>query len=195
MKAVLKFTGCRISIMLDLTGSPVAGMFPEGSMYNGMPVLHKMNAADFLRHHLLPYVHKDAENLMILVSKELPEVEKLCYDMDLMKQMGCQYSSALLDYTYNENGIRYKERAFCILQDMGPYTAGMWKNRSTIVIRTPERSFDRWEPVFHEIGASVLLKPDWIIGELQGQKQRGNTMITDHAGCRTHRRRNPKGPC
>jgi hypothetical protein len=137
----------------------------------------KMNASDFLRQALLPYLHKGAENLNILLSKELREVEKLCYDMDMMKEMGCQYSSALLDYIYDENGRRYKERAICILQDMGPYTAGMWKNRSTIVVRTPEASFDRWEPIFHEIGASVQLNPDWIIGELQGQKQRGNTMI------------------
>jgi hypothetical protein len=97
--------------------------------------------------------------------------------MDVMKQMGSRYSAALLDYTYTEKGIGYKERAFCILQDMGPYTAGMWKNRSTIVIRAPEGSFDRWEPIFHEIGASVVLNPDWIRGELQGQQQRGSTMI------------------
>ena len=162
---------------VDLTGSYVAGMFPEGSYYNGMPVLHKMNAADFLRQYLVPSMHKEAENFSILLSKELPEVEKLCYDMDMMKQMGCQYSSALLDYTYNENGVRYKERAFCILQDMGPYTAGMWKNRSTIIIRALEGSFDIWEPIFHEIGSSVVLNPDWITSELKGQNQRGNTMI------------------
>ncbi len=162
---------------VDLTGSPVAGMFPEGSTYNGMPVLHKLNAGDYLRNHLLPYIHPNPDNLSILLLKELPDVEKLCYDMDMMKQMGCQYSSALLEYTYNENGVRFKERAFCILQDMGPYTAGMWKNRSTIIIRTPEGSFDFWEAVFHEIGSSVVLNPDWIKGELQGQIQRGNTMI------------------
>ena len=161
----------------DLTGQAVAGMFPEGSWYSGMPVLHKMDAIEFLRNNLLPYIHKEAGDVSILSSKNLSEVEKLCYDLDMMKQMSCQYSSALLDYTYTENGVKYKERAFCILQDMGPYTAGMWKNRSTIVIRTPERSFDQWEPVFSEIGASVLLNPDWIRGELQGQKQRGNTMI------------------
>lgn len=161
----------------DLKGQPVAGMFPEGSLYNGMPVLHKMTAPEFLRQHVIPFVHKDIGNLSILASKTLPEVEKLCYDMDMMKQMGCQYSSALLDYAYTENGVRYKERAFCILQDMGPYTAGMWKNRSTIVIRTPEGSFKQWEPVFQEIGASVVLDPVWIKGELQGQQQRGNTMI------------------
>jgi len=126
----------------DLTGQAVAGMFPEGSFYNGMPVLHKMNAPEFLRQHVIPYVHKDIGNLSILTSKELPEIAKLCYDID-----------------------------------MGPYTAGMWKNRSTIVVRTPEGSFKQWEPVFQEIGASVVLDPVWIKGELQGQQQRGNTMI------------------
>ena len=161
----------------DLTGQAVAGMFPKGSWYNGMPVLHKMDAIEFLRNNLLPYIHKEAGDVSILSSKNLPEVEKLCYDMDMMKQMGCQYSSALLDYTYTENGVRYKERAFCILQDMGPHTAGMWKNRSTIVIRTLVGSFDQWEPIFNEIGASVVLNPDWIRGELQGQQQRGITMI------------------
>jgi hypothetical protein len=60
----------------DLTGQPVAGMFPEGSFYNGMPVLHKMNAPEFLRQHVIPYVHKDIDKLSILNSKELPEVER-----------------------------------------------------------------------------------------------------------------------
>jgi hypothetical protein len=162
---------------VDLSGSYVAGMYPEGSTYNGMPVLHKMNALDFLGQYLVPTVHRDAVNFRVLSSKALPEVEKLCYNLDGMKQMGNRYSSALIDYTYDENGVRYKERAFCILQDMGPYTAGMWKNRSTVIIRTPESAFSKWEPVFQEIGASVVLNPEWVTTELQGQQQRGNTMI------------------
>jgi hypothetical protein len=162
---------------VDLSGSYVAGMFPEGSTYNGMPVLHKMNALSFLDRYLVPSVHRDAVDLKVLTSKQLPEVEQLCYDLDNMKQMGCRYSSALLEYTYRESGRGYKERAFCIVQDMGPYTGGMWKNRSTVIIRAPEGSFDTWEPVFHEIGSSVVLNPDWIAAELRGQQQRGNTMI------------------
>ena len=90
---------------------------------------------------------------------------------------GCRYSAALLDYTYTENGNQYRERSICHLQDMGPYTAGMWKNRSTIFVRTPAGEFAKWEPVFHEIGASVVLNLQWIRGELQGQQQCGNTMI------------------
>lgn len=162
---------------VDLSGSYVAGMFTEGKFYNGMPVLHKMTAADFLNAYLLPYVHKNLADVRIISRKNLPEVEKLCYEMDMMKQMACKYSSALLDYTYTEDGVKFKERAFCILQDMGPYTAGMWKNRSTIIIRAPEEEFEKWEPLFNEIGSSVVLSPTWIAGELRGQQQRGNTMI------------------
>ena len=160
----------------DMTGSMVAGMFPEGSVYNGMPVLHKMDAAAFLRDHLAPYLHPNCQ-FRVLQSRDLPEIVKLCYDTDMMKQMGCQYSAAVLDLSYMEAGTRYHERSFCILQDMGPYTAGMWKNRNTVVIRTPEDEFETWEPVFHEIGQSVLLNPAWITGELKGQMQRGSTMI------------------
>ncbi|MEE4116454.1 MAG: hypothetical protein V2I37_09810 [Marinilabiliaceae bacterium] len=162
---------------VDLSGSYVAGMFREGSSYNGMPVLHKMTAADYLRSYLVPWVHKGLTDLTIVISESLPGVEKLCYELDMMKQMACKYSAALLEYTYSEDGVKYRERAFCIIQDMGPYTAGMWKNRSTIIIRSPENEFGRWEPLFHEIGSSVTLNPTWIAGELRGQQQRGNTMI------------------
>ncbi len=161
---------------VDMAGSLVAGMFPEGATYNGMPVLHKMNATSFLKDHLAPYLHPNTR-VTEIESRELPEIVKLCYDTDLMKQMGCQYSAAVQDISYIENGTRYNERSFCVLQDMGPYTAGMWKNRHTVVIRAPEAEFDSWEPLFHEIGQSVQLNPVWITGELKGQMQRGSTMI------------------
>ncbi len=82
--------------------------------------------------------------------------------------MQSKYSSALTDFNYTENDIRYRERAFCIIQDMGPYTAGMWKNRSTVVIRAPESSFHAWEPLFHEIGESIQLNPNYDL-EIQMQ--------------------------
>jgi hypothetical protein len=59
----------------------------------------------------------------------------------------------------------------------GSLAAGMWKNRSTVVVRAPKDSFDQWEPLFHEMGQSVLLNPGWIQQELRGQMQRGSTMI------------------
>jgi hypothetical protein len=160
----------------DMTGSMVAGMFQEGSFYNGMPVLRKMDAPTFLQHHLFPYLHPDIK-VKTTETRLLPEIEKLCYETDVAKQLQSKYSSAVADFFYTENGVKYKERAFCIIQDMGPYTAGMWKNRSTVVIRAPEAFFDSWEPLFHEIGASVELNPQWIAGELRGQMQRGSTMI------------------
>lgn len=160
----------------DMAGSMVAGMFPEGSFYNGMPVLHKMNATAFLSQHLAPYLHPDIQ-ITLTNTRELPEIEKLCYESDIVKEMQSRYSSAVSDFSYTENGVRYHERAFCIIHDMGPYTAGMWKNRSTVVIRAPESSFQHWEALFQEIGESVQLDPQWISGELKGQMQRGSTMI------------------
>jgi len=161
---------------VDMAGSMVAGMFPEGSFYNGMPVLHKMNATTFLQNHLSPYLHS-GQQVSVQEVRELPEIEKLCYDTDMLKEMQSKYYSALADFRYTENGVKYFERAFCIIQDMGPYTAGMWKNRSTIVIRAPESTFRAWEPLFLEIGKSVQLNPQWIQAELKNQMQRGSTMI------------------
>jgi len=161
---------------VDMAGSMVAGMFPEGSFYNGMPVLHKMNATTFLQNHLAPYLHPDKQ-VSVTDTRVLPKIEKFCYDNDIVKEMQSKYSSAVVDFSYTKNGIRYHERAFCIIHDMGPYTTGMWKNRSTVVIRAPEKSFSAWEPLFHEIGQSVVLNPTWVSAELKGQMQRGSTMI------------------
>jgi len=161
---------------VDMTGSMVAGMFPTGSFYNGMPVLPKMNAQTFLQNHLAPYLHPDLQVTVVKI-RALPEIEALCYETDVVKELQSQYSSAVADFSYTENGVRYHERAFCIIHDMGPYTAGMWKNRSTVVVRAPEASFSAWEPLFQEIGESVQLNPQWISGELKGQMQRGSTMI------------------
>ncbi len=160
----------------DTRGILAAGMFPQGSNYNGMPVLYKMDASAFLKGHVFPYLHPKLQ-ASSADSRELPEVEKLCYDMDLMKELGSKYSSAVAEFIYTEDGIKYKEVAFCIVQDMGPYTAGMWKNKSTVVVRAPVESFDQWEPLFHEIGQSVVLNPQWVHAELIGQMKRGSTMI------------------
>jgi hypothetical protein len=104
---------------VDMTGSMAAGMFPEGSFYNGMPVLHKMDAPTFLESHVAPYLHPTCSSPWT-APRPLPEIVKLCYETDLAKELQSQYSSAVADFSYTENGVRYRERAFCIIQDMGP---------------------------------------------------------------------------
>lgn len=160
----------------DTRGMPAAGMFPQGSNYNGMPVLYKMDASSFLKGNVFPYLHPQIQPLSA-ETRELPEIVKLCYDTDNLKQLGSQYSASVADFIYMEEGVRYKEVAFCILQDMGPYAGGMWKNRHTVVVRAPEESFEQWEALFHEIGQSVVLNPKWIREELIGQMNRGSTLI------------------
>ena len=108
----------------DTRGILAAAMFPQGSNYNGMPVLYKMDASAFLKGHVFPYLHPKLQ-ASSADSRELPEVEKLCYDTDILKELGSKYSSAVAEFIYTEDGIKYKEVAFCIVQDMGPYTAGI----------------------------------------------------------------------
>jgi hypothetical protein len=105
---------------VDMTGSMAAGMFPEGSFYNGMPVLHKMDAPTFLQSHVAPYLHPKPASSPSTAPRPLPEIDKLCHETDLAKQLQSQYSAAVADFSYTENGVRYRERAFCIIQDMGP---------------------------------------------------------------------------
>ena len=79
---------------VDMTGSMAAGMFPEGSFNNGMPVLHKMNATTFLQNHLAPYLHPNMQ-VSVTDTRVLPEIEKFCYDTDIVKEMQSKYSSAV----------------------------------------------------------------------------------------------------
>jgi len=160
----------------DTRGMPASAMFPEGSNYNGMPVVYKKDASSFLKGNVFPYLHPQIQPSSAEV-KELPEIVKLCYDTDMLKELRSQYSSSVAEFIYTEDGIRYKEIAFCILQDMGPYTAGMWKNKNTVVVRAPVEVFDQWEPLFHEIGQSVVLNPQWVRAELIGQMNRGSTLV------------------
>lgn len=160
----------------DTRGTQAAALFPVGSNYNGMPVVYKKDASSFLKENVFPYLHPQIQPATA-EAKRLPEVEKLCYDTDMLRELGCQYSASVAEFTYSDDGIRYKEIAFCILQDMGPLSMGMWKNRNTVVVRAPVEHFDLWEPLFHEIGQSVVLNPKWVRAELIGQMNRGSTLV------------------
>ncbi|MEZ5071115.1 MAG: hypothetical protein R2751_09125 [Bacteroidales bacterium] len=161
---------------VDMRGSLAGGMFPVGSWYNGMPVQYKMDAQTFLNRYLVQF-HEKAGSLTLVETRNLPEVARLCADLDFMKEMQCTYTAAVSDFRFVDGGVAYRERAFCVIQDMGPYTAGMWRNRHTVSVRAPEAEFARWEPLFKEIIASVELDPGWIVRELRGQGERGGTMI------------------
>jgi len=80
------------------------------------------------------------------------------------------YDGGSLTYTYLEGNIRFKEKAYTLIENMGPVAGGMWSNKETIYLRAPENEFEMWEPILNHIQASVQLNPQWIAQEIVNQE-------------------------
>ena len=160
----------------DSRMSPAAAMFPEGSNYNGMLVLNKRKASDFVYNNLIPYYHPQAVNIQVQNENNAEALEELFKKYDRLPQLQMSYDAFVCDFLYSEKGTNYKERMLCVLTDMGPYTAGMWKNSNTVYFRAPVEEFQKWEAVFSVISQSVILNPEWLKKEIRGQIKRGEIM-------------------
>ena len=53
----------------------------------------------------------------------------------------------------------------------------MWANKETYLIRAPENEYQQWEAVISLIQKSVQINPQWMLGEIKGQMERGGILI------------------
>lgn len=155
------------------------GLFPPGSNYQGMTVQPLMSATKFLSQVVFPYAHPQAGEMQIVEQRPLPRVAKKYQEQvqAFMPQMTFSYDAAFITVTYQEDGISYKEKMMTVIENWGQLGAGMWGNKETFFLRTPVNEFAQWEPIFSIIQNSVILNPQWIAGEIQGQIQRGQIAI------------------
>jgi len=161
----------------DMSQSPAGqmGMFPPGSNYNGMMVMPKIHATDFIKQVVIPYAHPGITGYRITKEKNAPDIIDALYKADQYLGIPFTYTASVVSLVYVENGIEYKEVIVSATQDFGQLGAGLWKNRFSIYGRAPSGEYDRWEPVFAEIIGSVIIDMKWLIGEIQGQVARGET--------------------
>lgn len=159
----------------DMSMSPAGqmGAFPTGSNYNGMMVIPKMDAQAFIRQVVIPYSHPYMPDYEVIESKSSDEIVEGIKRADAFIGMNCFYTASVTTISYTEAGVKYKERIIAATQDFGKLGTGLWKNRFTLYARAPFDQFDRWEPVFLEMIRSVQVNMQWLIGEVQGQVQRG----------------------
>jgi hypothetical protein len=150
------------------------GLFPRGSNYNGMEVQPSVSAAQYLTGMVFPRLHPRARATRILQTDPMPAVQALCQKSPLLKY-GFKYDVAMVTVVYEENGVRYAERLFTVIEHMGQLGAGAWGNKSTIAARVPVGEAKAWEPVVRKIIDSVKIETKWLLGELRGQLQRGQT--------------------
>ena len=165
---------------MDMRYSPAGqmGMFPKGSNYGGMTVWPKPSALEFLETIVLPRARPGVANLTVIERKQLPDVAAAYRKAQqaMMPGFSLSYDAGIVTVTYEEQNVVYKETFFTAIEDFGTLIPGGWKNRSTFFARAPADEFKAWEPVAGIILNSVKLNPQWVIGEIKGQKARGETV-------------------
>lgn len=151
----------------------------SGSNYNGMTVYPLMSAEEYLTQVAFPYAHPEASGVQIVEQHKLSD---LAHDYQqrvntVMPQTTLSYDAAIMTVTYWEDETQYEERILTVIENWGDMGAGMRGNKETVLLRTPIAEYENWEPIFSVIQSSVVISPQWILGEIQGQMQRGQTML------------------
>jgi hypothetical protein len=156
------------------------GLFPPGSTYQGMTVWPVLTADEFLLQVVLAKAHPGAAGLSVVERKKHPETAQgygQRVQAMMAQPMTFAYDAATVTVTYDENGVRFREVLFAIIQDWGELGAGMWGNRETVLIRAPVAEFAQLAPILQVIQGSVRMNPRWVNGEIRGQLERSRIAL------------------
>ncbi|MEI6049992.1 MAG: hypothetical protein WCS03_13905 [Bacteroidota bacterium] len=152
---------------------------PEGAVFNNTQVRRKRDPATFILQVAIPYAHPNAVNVNVKSNKTLPRLEarySAMVDPGVKMYTNMSYRSAIMEFTYEENGRAYLERMVTVIEDYGMNGGGLWKNRETMFIRAPANELSKWEPVLNVIQNSGIWNFKWIAGEVNGQRQRSGVI-------------------
>jgi hypothetical protein len=156
----------------DMRYSLAGAFFPRGSSYQGMVVMPAMSAAEFLIQVAFPWAHPNATNAE--VARQSPEPLLVEAYRKRAAAFGIPvnftYDGAVVEFSYTENGIRFHEKAYTIIENMGAIAAGMWSNKDTLLLRAPEGELSAAEPLLHHIQESAKLDHAWIAREIASQE-------------------------
>ena len=148
---------------------------PEGAIFNNTLVRRRRDPASFIIQVAVPYAHPNAVNVRVKSSKPLPLLANRyngMVDPAVKMVTNMSYQAVLLEFTYEENGKASLERMITVIEDYGANGGGLWKNRETMLIRTPADEMLKWEPLLQVIQNSGIWNLSWITGEINGQRQR-----------------------
>ena len=155
------------------------GFFGAGGQYQGMQVVPLLSPVDFLVRIAFPWAHPEAEQVQVAAQKPLP----LLVDIYRQKMAAFgqpspgAYQGGTVTFAYAERGRRYAEKAYAVIENLGPMAAGMWSNKDTLLIRAPLGELARWEPILHHIRESVQLEHRWLAQEVVNQEFMGRSFL------------------
>lgn len=178
------------SVMSDLQASQIIRWLPDiyyyqpmnlmsmmqgGMRMPGIPTLAVKPAAKFFMETVFPQVHPQASQMVVNKTQPLPGVMAAMQQEKMMNPTaaGFTHDAAMLTVTYQDTGGLFTEKALVIVENMGPMSNGMWRNRNTLYFRSWAGTLEDWLPAFQKIISTVQLNPQWVYNELVGQMARG----------------------
>lgn len=148
---------------------------PEGAVFNNALVRRKRDPVTFMTEVGIPYAHPRASQLRITSTKPLPQLAALyssVVDPTMRMVTNMTYQAAMIEFSYEEDGMKYTERMVSVIEDYGANGGGLWKNRQSMLIRAPQGEMAKWEPILQVVQNSGTWNLKWIAGEVNGQRQR-----------------------
>jgi len=147
------------------------GLTHAGDLYRGMPLYPVMSPTEYLKQIVFPWAHPNATGVEVMEEKEMPELAERYLSYVLSPFMhGVEHQGGGVTFVYTEGPLRLQEKAYTVIENLGPLTGGMWSNKTTMLHRAPPDEFAQWEPVLQRIQDSVELNPAWIVEERISQE-------------------------
>jgi len=160
------------------------GFWGPGSTYQGAVVRSLEDAPTHVR-SLFSAIHGTSVTPRVLQVTRLPgEIQSLeqglSYTNQLLAQTGMPQGTFQCDaagavFEYDEGGVRYREIIVTGVVDMR--AALTWKNTRSLAFRAPAEEFDKWRPVMDIMRFSIRFSPQWILKEMQGQRERAHIVM------------------
>jgi len=131
-----------------------------------------MSAQEFLIQVVFPWAHPEAGQVQVVGQQSQPMlVQSFQRRMAALGvPVNFSYDGAIVTFAYVEGGIRFREKAYAVIENMGPMAAGMWSNKDTIIIRALEDELEAWEPILQHIQESVKINHQWLAQEIVSQE-------------------------
>ena len=174
-----------------LSPAELMGFFGVGSQYQGMQVMRLMSPTDFLIRMVFPWAHPEAVDVQVAAQRPFPVLVQIYKEkMAALRQptFGA-HEGGTVTFAYAEKGRRYAEKAYCVIENLGPMAAGMWSNKDTLLVRAPQGELARWEPVLHRIRESVKLDFRWLAQEAVNQEFLSRSFLNAQQAAQARERR------
>lgn len=173
------------TLYFDSRFSPAAsfGAMRPGSQHQGMTVMPLTDAARFTRDVLLPALHPRAAGLRVTDQRPLPGIAAAHTRLARQHLPAIDFShdAAGTIVEYDEDGMRFRETIFVLVENWGRAGAGLWGTRDVVVARAPAGRFEEWQPVLAVVQGSVVVDRRWLAGEIRGQIERGEILARTQA--------------